>query len=367
MSREPSYFEHNGMPLHTSPNAGRVRQMQEPWLGLFTAHRAHPAEQRPSGTPGVVVMPEPGNEVTGMNDEVEGSVQLPAKEMPAAPSLLQRAATGTTGVPSTSVSQSTNQQQPQLTSAAQTNQPNAAVSSPMGQPSIPVNARYAEPADRKEIKSAGGPELEGANLSTGSDSLRSDFSDAVPLPPRVLVQKHLTIQTEISSMSTASGTGGTSLPGEPIMPLAVSVGSAISAAVEAGTEPGGTLTSSESFSASAVIPAAMPIAFARTPMGAGAGNIPIGNIQSAMPESQPRSDRSQRALLERLNDRASPQQQAGVGRRVHIGNLRITVQRPAMATTQTPSSAPSAQPQQAPAAAGQPLFNPWERHYMAFD
>jgi hypothetical protein len=187
----------------------------------------------------------------------------------------------------------------------------------------------------------------------------------VPLPPRVLVQKHLTIQTEISSMSTASGPGGPSLPGEAIMPLMAAMGPPISLAGEAGTQPGRTLTSNDSFSAAAVIPAAVPVRFARTPMGA--GNIPTGNIQSAMPETQPRSDRSERALLERLNDRASRQQQAGVGRRVHIGNLRITVQRPAMAAAQTPPSAPSAQPQQAPAAAGQPLFNPWERHYMAFD
>jgi hypothetical protein len=366
MSREPSYFEHNGMPLHTSPNAGRVRQMQEPWLGLFTTHRAQPAEQRPSGMPGVVVMPEPDNEVTGMNGEVEGSAQLSAHEMPAAPSLMQRAATGTKGIPSTSVGQSTNQRQ-QFTSLEQTTQPNVAVSSPMGQPSIPVNARYAEPADRKEIKSAGGPEGEGANLSPVSDSLRSDFSDAVPLPPRVLVQKHLTIQTEISSMSTASGPAGTLLPGEPIMPLVAATESPISVAGEVGTGPGEMLASSESFSAVAIIPAAMPVRFARTPMGGGAVNIPIGNIKSVMPETQPQSDRSQRALLERLNDRASAQQQTGGGRRVHIGNLRITVQRPAMAAAQTPPSAPSAQPQQAPAAAGQQLFNPWERHYMAFD
>jgi hypothetical protein len=364
MSGEPSYFERNGMPLHASPNAGRVRQMQEPWFGLFTAHRAQPAEQRPSGMPGVVVMPEPDNEVTGMNGEVEGSAQLSAHEMPAAPSLMQRAATGTKGIPSTSVGQSTNQRQ-QFTSLEQTTQPNVAVSSPMGQPSIPVNARYAEPADRKEIKSAGGPEGEGANLSPVSDSLRSDFSDAVPLPPRVLVQKHLTIQTEISSMSTASGPAGTLLPGEPIMPLVAATESPISLAGEAGTQPGRTLTSNGNFSASTVIPAAVPVRFARTPMGA--GNIPIIDMsRRAMPEIQPQSDRSQRALLERLNDRASPQQQAGVGRRVHIGNLRITVQRPAMAATQTPSSAPLPQPQAA-AAAGQTLFNPWERHYMAFD
>jgi hypothetical protein len=362
MSREPSDFEHNGMPLHASPNAGRMRQMQEPWLGLFTAHRAHPAEQRLPGAPGIV-MPESGNEVNGMNDEAESSAQLPANEMPAVPSLLQRAATGTTGLVSTSVTQATNQRQ-QATSAEKPNEPNAAVSSTMGQPSIPVNGRHAESAHGTEIKAAGGPDGEGANLA-GSDSLRNDFSDAVPLPPRVLVQKHLTIQTEISSMSTASGPGGPSLPGEAIMPLMAAMGPPISLAGEAGTLPGRTLTSNDSFSAAAVIPAAVPVRFARTPMGA--GNIPTGNIQSAMPETQPRSDRSERALLERLNDRASRQQQAGVGRRVHIGNLRITVQRPAMAAAQTPPSAPSAQPQQAPAAAGQPLFNPWERHYMAFD
>jgi hypothetical protein len=350
------------MPLHAAPNAGRVRRMQEPWLGLFTAHWAHPSEQRPSGTSGIV-MPEPSIETIGINEEAEGSAQQSASEFVAAPSLLQRAGT----IPSASVTQSTNQQQPQLTSAAQTNQPNAAVSSTMGQPSIPVNGRHAESAHGMEIKAAGGPDGEGANLA-GSDSLRNDFSDAVPLPPRVLVQKHLTIQTEISSMSTASGPGGPSLPGEAIMPLMAAMGPPISLDGEAGTQPGRTLTSNDSFSAAAVIPAAVPVRFARTPMGAGAGNIPIGNSrQPAMPEIQPQSDRSQRALLERLNDRPSPQQQAGVGRRVHIGNLRITVQRPAMAAAQTPPSAPSAQPQQAPAAAGQPLFNPWERHYMAFD
>jgi hypothetical protein len=360
MSREPSYFEHNGMPLHASPNAGRVRQMQEPWLGLFTAHRVQPAEQRPSGTPGVV-MPEPGIETTGINEEAEGSAQQSASELASATSLLQRAGT----IPSASVTQSANQQQPQLTFAAQPDKPNAAVSVPMGQLATPVNMRHAEPAHGTELKAAGGPG-EGANLG-GSDSLRNDFPDAVPLPPRVLVQKHLTIQTEISSISnTSSEPPTTLLKGGTLVPLMAAMGPPISLAGEAGTQPGRTLTSNESFSAAAVIPAAVPVPFARRPMGA--GNIPIGNArQPAMPEVQPRSDRSQQALLERLNDRASPQQQAGVGRRVHIGNLRITVQRPAMAAAQTPPSATSAQPQQAPAAAGQPLFNPWERHYMAFD
>jgi hypothetical protein len=361
MSRERSYFEHNGMPLYASPKAGRLRHMQEQWLGLFTAHPAQPAEQQPLSTTGVV-MPEPSNDVTGMNGEAEGSAQLSASELPAAPSLLQRAATDTTGVPSTSVTQSTNQQQ--FTSAAQPNQPNAAVSSAMRQPAIPVNVRHVEPAHGAELKSSGGPEGESANLLTGGASLPGDAPDAVPLSPRVLVQKHLTIQTEISSMSAASGPAATSLPGGVIVPLTAPMGPSISPAGEAGEEPGETLTSNESFSA-AVIPAAVPVRFARTPMGA--SNIPIGNIrQASMPESQPQNDRSQQALLDRLNDRAAPPQHAGGNRRVHIGNLRITVQRPAMAAAQTPSSAPLPQPQAA-TDAGQTLFNPWERHYMAFD
>jgi len=361
MSGEPSYFERNGMPLHASPNAGRVRQMQEPWFGLFTAHRAQPAEQRPSGTPGVV-MPEPGIETTGINEEAEGSAQQSASELASATSLLQRAGT----IPSASVTQSANQQQPQLTFVAQPDKPNAAVSVPMGQLAIPVNMRHAEPAHGTELKASGGPDGEGANLATGSDRVLGDAWDVTPLPPRVLAQKHLTIQTEISSISnTASDPPTTLLPGGTVLPLMAAMGPPISLAGEAGTQPDRTLTSNDSFSAAAVIPAAVPVRFARTPMGA--GNIPLGNIQSAMPETQPQSDRSQRALLERLNDRAAPQQQAGVGRRVHIGNLRITVQRPAMAAAQTPPSAPSGQPQQTPSVAGQPLFNPWERHYMAFD
>lgn len=363
MSQERSYFEHNGMPLHASAKAGRVRHVQEQWPGLFTAHRAQPAEQQPSGTPGIV-MPEPSNELTGMNGEAEESAQLSADAMPAAPSLLQRAATGTTGIPSTSVGQSTNQRQ-QFTSLEQTTQPNVAVNSPMGQPAIPVDVLHAEPAHGTDLKSAGGPEAESVNLVSGGASVPGDASGAALLPPRVLVQKHLTIQTEISSMAGASEPAATPLPGGVIVPLVAAMGPPRSTVSETGTESGETLMSNESSSAVAIIPAAGPVRFARGPMGA--GNIPTGNIrQPAMPEIQPQSDRSQRALLERLNDRASPQQQAGVGRRVHIGNLRITVQRPAMAATQTPSSAPLPQPQAA-AAAGQTLFNPWERHYMAFD
>lgn len=361
MSRERSYFEHNGMPLQAAANAGRVRHTQEPWLGSFTAHRAQPAEQQRSGTGGVV-MPEPSNEVIGMNDEAG---QSPASEMPAAPSLLQRAATGTAGVPPTSVTQSINQQQPQFTSAAQPNEPNTGISAPMGQPGIPVNVRHAEPAHGTEIKTAGEPEGASANLVTGGAGLPGDVSDSAPSLPRVLVQKHFTIQTEISSVSAAGEPATMSLPDGALSPLVAAMGSPISMAGAAGTETGETLMSSESFSAAAILPPAVPVREARL-VHMGSGNLPNENIKPlAMPESQPQSGRSQKALLDRLNDRAAPQQQERGGRRVHIGNLRITVQRPAIAGAPAPASAPSAQPQAA--AAGQTLFNPWERHYMAFD
>lgn len=377
MRRERSYFEHNGIPLQASPNAGRVRQMQEQWPGLFTAYPAQPAELHRSSTTGVV-MPEPGNDVTGMNGEpaeqhrttglvmpgpsndvagmigdAGGSAQLSASELPAAPSLLQKAA----------VTQSTNQQRPEFTSATQPNKPNAAVNSAIRQPAIPVNVLHAEPAHGAELKSSGGPEGESANLVSGGAGVPGDALDAVSLPPHVLVQKHLTIQTEISPMPIASV--APVLRGGVMVPFTAAMGPPISLAGEAGTEPGETLTSSESFSVAAVIPDAVSVRFARALMGA--GNIPIGNTrQPAMAEIQPQSDRSQQALLDRLNDRTTPLQHAGGNRRVHIGNLRITVQRPAMAAAQTQSSAPLPQPQAAPAA-GQTLFNPWERHYMAFD
>ena len=129
MSRNNPISNINGIPLHASPNAGRVRA--DAGAMAWLVHGASGPADRTAvpGTTGMV-MPDPSNEVNGVNGEAEGSVQLPANELPAAPSLLQRAATGTTGVLSTPVTQSTNQQQPQFISAAQPNKPNAAVSSP---------------------------------------------------------------------------------------------------------------------------------------------------------------------------------------------------------------------------------------------
>jgi hypothetical protein len=75
-----------------------------------------------------------------------------------------------------------------------------------------------------------------------------------------------------------------------------------------------------------------------------------------------------RNVLEKLNAEAprSTNAQAEPGRRVHIGKLHITVQRPGGGAVQSPASQPpEAHP--APQPAQQVFFNPWERRYTSFD
>jgi hypothetical protein len=361
MSRERSYFEHNGMPLQAGPNAGRVRHVQEPWLGSFTAYAA-PTEQKGAHTAGVA-MPGLTEDAPGMNDEAEGGApQSPVLKMP----LTQRP----TGVQSADAIQSgANPLHPHTTSAAgadaQANVPNSDVSAAIERSTLPVaSLLQSKPASGTETKPAAGTEGNIPNRMTESAGALSVEPDATRLPPSVLVQKHVTVQTEISSMPTATEFA-TTLRDMPHLPLVVAMGAPLSMAVAAATENSGTLMPDENAAAVALFSASVPVHFEAVRVQMGAGN-PAGTAGPAvMPERRPQNERSQHALLDRLNDRTSAQQPQDGGRRVHIGNLRITVQRPAMAATQTPPSAPSAQPQAA--AAAQILFNPWERHYMAFD
>lgn len=363
MSRERSYFEHNGMPLQAAPNAGRVRHTQEPWLGSFTA-RVAPAEQQGTGKAGE--MAGLTADVPGMNDEAEGDAPRSSPpKMPLTP--------GPTGAQATEAIQSgANPLHPHSTSAAgadaQANVPNnyfgAAIDRSM-LPVIPASALQAKAASGTETKPAAGTEANTQNRMTESAGARSVEPDATRLLPSVLVQKHLSVQTEISFMPTAMEVA-TALPDAPPLPLVVTMGAPLSMSIAAATENSGTLRPAESAAAVALFPSAVPVHFEAARVQMGGGNIPAGTTRpAAMPESRPQNERSQQALLDRLNDRAVAPHQQGEGRRVHIGNLHITVQRPAMPATQTQPSAPSVQPQAA--SATQILFNPWERHYMAFD
>jgi len=364
MSRERSYFEHNGMPLQAAPNAGRVRHAQEPWLGSFTAQAA-PTEQKGAGK-AAVAMAGLTPDVPGMNDEAEGDApQSSAPKMPLTP--------GPTGVQATDAIQSgANPRHPHSISAggaeAQANALNndfgAAIDRSM-LPVIPASVLQAKPASGTETKPAAGTEANTPNRMSESADARSVEPDATRLLPSVLVQKHLSVQTEISFMPTATEFAA-ALPGTPPLPLVVAMGAPLSMSVAAATENSGTLMPAESAAAVALLPTAVPVHFEAARVQMGGGNIPAGTARpAAMPESRPQNERSQQALLDRLNDRAAAPHQQGEGRRVHIGNLHITVQRPAMPATQAQPSAPSVQPQAA--SATQILFNPWERHHMAFD
>jgi hypothetical protein len=358
MSRERSYFEHNGMPLHAAPNSGHVRRLQEPWLGSFTTH-VSPTEQKTSGTAGVT-MPNFAEEVAIMNEEAEGS----------APQSSSRAQRSTEEKPTAAIQLGADPLPPHDISAAasdahsaQDNPVNPAIEQSI-LPVIHPGLLQSKPTNGTDIKPAVRMEADTPNRVTESVGARTVASDAPSLPASVPVQKPVTVQTEISSLPMPVEFT-TALPGKPFLPLIGAMGAPLSVAVAAATENSGTLMPDET--AAALFPASVPVHFeaARVPMGGG-DSSPGTTAPVAAPESQPQSYGSQQALLDRLNDRAaSLHQQSGGGRRVHIGNLRITVQRPAMEATQTPPSAPSAQPQAAPPAPI--LFNPWERLYTAFD
>lgn len=347
------------MPLHAAPNPGHVRRLQEPWLGSFTTH-VSPTEQKTLGTAGVA-MPNFAEEVTGMNDEAEGG----------APQSLSQAPRSTEEKSTAAIQLGADPLPPHGISAATANAhlgaPDDPVNPPIERSILPVihpGLLQSKPASGTETKSAVGMEVDTPNRVTESVGARTVASDATSLPTSVPVQKPVTVQTEISSLPMPAEFT-TALPGKPLLPLIGAMGEPLSMAIAAATENSGTLMPDET--AAALFPASVPVHFeaARVPMGGGDSSSGT-TAPVAVAESQPQSYGSQQALLDRLNDRAaSLHQQSSGGRRVHIGNLRITVQRPAMEATQTPPSALSAQPQAAPPAPI--LFNPWERLYTAFD
>jgi hypothetical protein len=353
------------MPLHAAPNPGRGQRLQEPWLGSFTTHVA-PTEQKTPGTAGVA-MPDLAQEVAGMNDEAEGAT--PHSSTPKAP-VAQKS---TEGKFTAAIQSGADTLPPHGTPAAgadaHSDAPDEHASAAIELAMLPVihsDLLQSKPASGTEAKPAVGMEADMPNRLIESAGARTVARDATPLLPSVLVQKPVTVQTEILSLPMPAEST-TAFPGMPHLPLVVAMGAPLSMAVAAATENGGTLMADETAAAVALFSASVPVHFeaARVPMGG--SNSSAGTAAPvAVPESRSHSYRSQQALLDRLNDRAaSLHQQSGGGRRVHIGNLRITVQRPAMEATQTPPSAPSAQPQAATAAPI--LFNPWERLYTAFD
>ena len=234
-----------------------------------------------------------------------------------------------------------------------------------GDPTMTAALPGSIPASGREMQPAGGREDGIGNPAIRAGASHEDAA-APALAPRVLVQKHITIQTAVSSIS-AQSEGTAPLPGGAVLPLIEALQSPMSISVTPGTaatETGSIFVPGETFTTTA--PQAAPSRFDAVRVEMGTGNTASATaVPPVVPTSQPPSERSQQALFDRLNHRPAQQPEGG-GRRVHIGNLHITVHRPAMAA-QAPPSAPSAHPPQQQAAAPQTLFNPWERHNVAFD
>jgi hypothetical protein len=257
---------------------------------------------------------------------------------------------------------------------AQPDASSAAMSVPMGSVAATGPVKTPMPMAAREMTTAAGsdpvtPSGRAANLPEGAavpGTTPARSGDFTPVAPRVLVQKHIAIQTEISPMSR--GTEAAMQGSRASVPVAAGITPApVTMAMEGGTmlDSGRVSLPVESFSAPET-PGAMAARFEAVRVEMGAGNAAGGTSGAPdAPAAQAQSERSQQMLLERLNQRP-PQAQERSGKRVHIGNLQITVQRPALPAAPALPSAPSAQPQAA-AAASPIFFNPWERLHTAFD
>jgi hypothetical protein len=388
MSQEKSYLDHSGIPMQATPNAGRVRRAQGPWPSTFSARPAQPGEQKHAGTT-AVAMPGFTDEIAEM-DEVSKTrhsrEQHPdalgtVNESLVEPTLLQRAS-GASSIGAQSGSANSAIAQSALSAGAPQNSTSSFTSAAMG-PGVNPPTLSASP-----VMNVGSSEPRLANgMETGSASeystnkqedgfanpvtSRSAVQEgAVPsaLQPQVLVQKHITVQTEFSPMSAGPGMVMPS-QSRPVFATSEKMESHMAMNSAASTENESVFAPGGSFAVPA-IPQTTSFQFEalHTPMGA--GNAMGGQATApVMPATQPHGEKSQQALLDRLNSRPAPQQENSGGRRLHIGNLQITVQRPAVAPAQTQPSLSSTQPstQTQPAAAPQTFFNPWERHHMAFD
>ncbi len=84
-------------------------------------------------------------------------------------------------------------------------------------------------------------------------------------------------------------------------------------------------------------------------------------------QSGPTSVTGQADVLQRLNQQSSREQTQKSPKRVHIGNVHITVQRPGSVSAQQPAPNQMPAPSSQPAQAAQVFMNPWDRMYTVLD
>jgi hypothetical protein len=352
MSRERSCFEHKGMPL-AAETAGHMRAASAPWLQSFGVRPVPGPDPMKALAAAPVNEPEP--QMFDYQHEFELGHSRPnvdggRSETGTAPGLQRSTSanpssfTGHSGSAvagqrpaSTSTMGGTKDGSPKA-SFSVPNTATAPLSEALAQSSgLPVGIDAAIPEMRPETESARG-------IDSGQ--------------PHVTVQKHVSIQQVVSPVFIGQPAGAgpsTSAshtqPGE--LPFASVTSREFHIESVAHTATGTSVAKSS--------PELEPVAATRTGQ-MGGGTLMQGPVMMPSISRSPKSHSHGNDLLERLNQH-NPQHEGG--KRVHIRNLHVTVQKAAASQQQQPAQ--GAQQQAAPAAVPQTFFNPWERHYSAFD
>lgn len=371
MNRERSFFEHKGMPLTAVENAGRVRETPAPWLQSFTRRPAVDAEERKRFPDSPALSLDSSlTEDTFPPGDAASEVKAGGRSNapPAEPDvMLRRSVAGSAAStpapvnPAGAGSRSSTTPGPargnaEISVMGRAGDAHAGrLDPPWKEPG--VSPLEVLPGDRQRPLGVGEnamplPAMAGAGASpasSGNDSRQPDIS----------IQKRVTIHATLPPFGHAAGDSpAAALSNVQVVksPMSLPWADASESRAdslrqnpfEAATEQ----SQERRAGGTQIEPVRMEMS--------GSTSLQVG-VRVVMPApAKAHTNRSQQELLERFNQRA-PQQQPG-GRRVHIRNLHITVQK---AATPQPQPAPT-QPQPA-AAAPQSFFNPWERHLSAFD
>ena len=361
--REKSSLQHSGMPLKVTPNTGHVRAVAAPWLETFSIRPWDGvAEKSASSRLGQVFgnLTNPEEDLPLVRDEDA----LPSAAIGLQPDdSISQKGTGmkesfsqqveTAALPSSFASSKGLRHQPQDSSETSV----TAAQDRWGAKNGMV--RSAGVGKQDQVASAGSPEQRGARMAATEPKASAGRNRA----PQIVVKKTIEITT-LATMQTmprprpdhaaarfperllrrplgGQTVAGVVTPG-PFTPV-----------LRGTTQPGA--TSSHSSDAGGIY------------AGLADSLSMDGPVEPRWPQSSSAALSGQSDILQRLNQQSLPEATRPSPKRVHIGNLHITVQRPAAnsgvqaAPSQTP--APAAQP----AASSQVFMNPWDRMYTVFD
>ena len=373
MNRERSFFEHKGMPLTAVENAGRVQETHAPWLQSFTRRPAvDAAEGKRFPDLSALSLDSSQAEDTFPPGDAASEAKAGGRSnaAPAEPDvMLRRSVAGSAAsTPAPVNPQGAGSRSSTMPGSAKGNAEIIAMGRAQDARAGRLDPLWKEPGvsplevlsgNRQRTPGAGenattlpamaGPG--GSPASSGNDSRQPDTT----------IQKDVTIHATLSPVghaagdSTAAASSNVQVVESPMSLHGAGARESLTDSLRQIQLEAATEQSQERRAGVAQIePVRMEMS--------GSASMQVG-VRVVMPApARADNNRSQQELLERFNQEA-PHQQPG-GRRVHIRNLHITVQK---AATPQPQPAPTPTQPQPAAAAPQSFFNPWERHLSAFD